>query len=49
MAATVTTVGISRENPCVYFKPTAHTTSNKPAAMRISQAIAILCFEKIQG
>lgn len=31
--------GYSRVNPTVYFKPTAHTTSNKPAKNKDIQAI----------
>src|SRR5690606_20576793 len=37
--ATVRTVGQSRVNPSVYFRPTAHPISNSPATTRIPQAI----------
>jgi len=34
MQAIVPTLGHSRVNPCVYFKPIAQATSNKPASRR---------------
>jgi len=39
MAANVPTVGHSRVNPSVYFKPIAQPTSNKPATVRRIQFI----------
>ena len=39
IAKIVPTVGQSLENPLVYFKPTAQTTSNMPAMTRVIQFI----------
>ena len=34
-AISVTALGMALENPCVYFRPTAQTTSSKPARIRM--------------
>src|ERR1700756_5090669 len=46
MAVTVPIVGIRRENPSVYLRPTAQAISHKPATSRKSQAMesSLKCF-----
>src|SRR5690606_5396785 len=39
MLTSVMAEGIRRVNPCVYFRPTAHTTSNSPAKTRMTQVM----------
>jgi len=39
IAVMVIMLGVNRLNPWVYFRPTAQTTSNKPAIKRIIQDI----------